>query len=401
MAEPEPDVTYPREVPVEPGMPPGWKAIEKQYGPGSKVAGKTYVRWQTLDGKIKNICSPRLAIEAHCKRTGEDVVAVLAEYTRVKEARQSVEAEKRKAQGNFDGEARDALISKFHKRFGELSGPQVFCFPGWITRWHFLQNCNQVAVEYIDPEGTSFKLLKQLECAFQFKIENGTGDHLPQMIEEAKLRADLAEFAKGSKTARENKAVFESSAEGVRVFDQEWRRTKMNKRKEESAQQRKKAKLDIDILRIFPEAFPQSGWAAPVANDEVGKAFEGFQKLLVERGFSENVNMVAVFGTSCKRKFHRRVAGIYYQLQDELGGKACYQRLLHFPDKQSKLGCDGVYLVYSLVRQRWELATKLSEYRPVIGHALELTGPWHLQDGQADYVEESGMTVVRREVNGT
>jgi hypothetical protein len=36
-------------------------------------------------------------------------------------------------------------------------------------------------VEYIDTEGGSWKLLKDLECSFQHKLDSGEGDYIPEM----------------------------------------------------------------------------------------------------------------------------------------------------------------------------------------------------------------------------
>ena len=40
MVKPRDGVVYPREVDLPPGFPKGWKAVEKQYGKGSKTAGQ-------------------------------------------------------------------------------------------------------------------------------------------------------------------------------------------------------------------------------------------------------------------------------------------------------------------------------------------------------------------------
>lgn len=63
---------------------------------------------------------------------------------------------------------------------------------GWTTRWHYQPNCDQVMVEYVDTEGGSWKLLKDLECALQIKIENGEEAAVTQMIEDARLAMWLA-----------------------------------------------------------------------------------------------------------------------------------------------------------------------------------------------------------------
>jgi hypothetical protein len=72
MPNPEQDVVYPREVPLEPGMPTGWKGIDKQYGPTSKSAGQTYIRWYSFDGRHKHLCTVKDVIKKHCESKGLD-----------------------------------------------------------------------------------------------------------------------------------------------------------------------------------------------------------------------------------------------------------------------------------------------------------------------------------------
>merc|ERR1712061_291913 len=100
-----------------------------------------------------------------------------------------------------------------------------FEFPGWVTRWHYQPNCQQVMVEYIDTEGNSWKLLKDLEAAFQSKIDNGEGGHIPELIETASSKADPAKFAEGARMARQIEGVYEMSGDSgvTRVITQEER----------------------------------------------------------------------------------------------------------------------------------------------------------------------------------
>ena len=125
----------------------------------------------------------------------------------------------------------------------------VFSFPGWVTRWDYQPNCDQVMVEYIDTEGNSWKRLKDLACYFQHKIDIGEGGQIPELIEVAKQNADPHEFAKGSREARATQGSFEMA--GVsgesRVFDIDERE---NERRERKDKRDSKHALEI-LVSIF------------------------------------------------------------------------------------------------------------------------------------------------------
>ena len=52
------------------GLPAGWKGIEQAYGPTSKSAGKTYVRYSSLDGRHRSLLGPKQIVQAHCADLG-------------------------------------------------------------------------------------------------------------------------------------------------------------------------------------------------------------------------------------------------------------------------------------------------------------------------------------------
>lgn len=203
-----PGVVYPRIVPCPAGMPEGWDAIEKAYGEASAYYGKTYVRFTSKDGRHKHVISPKACIERHCQDTGEEFGAVFALYEETQRERKQAEAElrdrEREGTGKLKGEAREAAIDAFRAEYGELEGKVVFCFKGWTTRWVFRHGCGQTMVTYIDTEKNEWKLLKDVEMYLWSMIMQGKGDHIPNMIEEAKLMADAARFAEGGRGARES-----------------------------------------------------------------------------------------------------------------------------------------------------------------------------------------------------
>jgi len=431
-------VTYPREVPVEPGMPEGWKGIEKQYGPTSKYAGKVYCRYFSLDDRHRSVNSPTAVIKIHCEETGEDPAPRIAEYHRLLKEREAKRAEERRldreARGKVEGEKREEAIARFRDRFGQLSGPVVFQFPNWVTRWHYQPNCDQVMVEYIDTDGISWRLLKDLECAFQIKCENGQGDYLADLISKAKMAAEEnpSQFSEGAKKARETGGVYEATpgATNNKVISQEERKRMQAERDRAWKAQQQEGTLVTKRQRLAQqigmktEGFPQDGWAALGSRADIDAAFVHFHRSLLERGFdSRAVELVAIDGVSTERVYWQRIRGVYYRLPEVLDGQHWYQKLLHSPKAVHQVGCDGIYIAWSKLHRRWEVTTKVSvdkyadKYRPVVAHSANLPapdpdsaenceipplpqapGPWQVQDGHGDYKEDPGLTVILHHV---
>mmetsp|Transcript_74435 Transcript_74435/g.168619 ORF Transcript_74435/g.168619 Transcript_74435/m.168619 type:complete len:408 (-) Transcript_74435:104-1327(-) len=405
MAAPAQGASYPRDVPADLGMPEGWKGVEKLYGPTSKYAGKVYSRYFSLDGVHRNICSAKQAIQLHYEGLGQDPAPKIAEYHRLQKERKDSEAEERKfereAKGKLAGEQREVAIQRFRSRFGALTGPLVYCFPGWTTRWHYQPNCDQVMVEYLDTEGNSWKLLKDLECSFQHKIDTGVGAHIPQLIETAQVAMDTVEFAQGSKKARETGGVYEiTPGEGTTRMLTQNDRLDLRAEREATREHPAKKRRGTPLV-LSPDGPKQEGWAALESREDVKQAFKEFRALLEKRGFQSSVGLLAVHGVPSERKFSKRIRGVYFQIPSSVEGQKCYQKLLHFPQVSAKVGCDGIYIVWSKQRSRWEVSTDLAEGRPVVAHVegseesvVKAQGPWKVQDGQADFTDEPGFAIV-------
>lgn len=405
--EPEEGVTYPREVAVKTGMPDGWHGIERQYGPNSKTAGQVYCRYYSNDGRHNHFCSPKQVINTHCEDTGEDPVEMLASYNRLTKGAKDNEKSKRAEVKGSKTENREEAVNRFRDTFGKLEGPIVFMLPGWITRWHHQPACNQVMVEYLDTDGNSWKLLKDLECSFQFKIDNGQGDGIPEMIKQAKALADPAKFAEGAKTARSTGGTAEMRGDrGESTLHEAGARGSMRKERLESRHglegPTKKARSSaIRPVHFAVDAVEQTGWAAIEGKEDVQQAFQQFQRLLAQRGFHSNLELLAICGVSPERKFARRMCGVYYQMPEPFGGSRCYQKLLRCPNAREELGCDGLFFVYSQALSRWELTTQLKEVRAVVAHScdakgplVQAKGPWHVQDGSGDLFYEEQLAVL-------
>jgi len=169
-------------VPVLEGMPAGWKGVEQAYGPASKLAGQTYVRYFSLDGRHKGVQSPKLVIQKHCEDHGLEFDVEYAKYTQAmveKKAKEGEErAKKRGARGQVEGEKRQEMIVLSRERFGELEGKVVFGFPGWKCRFDYSASSGQTTRTFLAPDGREWKLLKDVECMFGTRIQQGSPEEI-------------------------------------------------------------------------------------------------------------------------------------------------------------------------------------------------------------------------------
>lgn len=414
MVKADDEITYPRRIPVDAGLPPGWHGIEKQYGPTSKFAGTTYVRFYTDDGRHKHVSSPRQLIQIHCEGTGEDADAMLAEYLRLQRARKDAEAEERKlereARGKLGGEKREQTVQHFRDKFGELSGPIVCSLKGWTTRWHYQPQCGQVMVEYIDTDGFSWKLLKDLECAFGHKMLTGTDEGLEELIETARAKADPARFSEGPKGARESCGVYEISADSAeaKVFTQEDRHALREKETVERRAKRQKVREYPLSEYLLPEGPPQSGCFALERHSQVQESISYYKNFLVnKRTFPSDVELLAVTGVGNNHKYRQRICGVYYSMGAEFNDHRCYQKLFKIDSKDegvssfdNAVGCDGIYIRWNVEKTRWEVAVSFEASKPVVAYSTEAqgplaeaAGPWYVQDGQNNFAVEADLTI--------
>mmetsp|Transcript_61140 Transcript_61140/g.162437 ORF Transcript_61140/g.162437 Transcript_61140/m.162437 type:complete len:320 (-) Transcript_61140:107-1066(-) len=168
--------SYPRQIPNPDLLPEGWKTIEYMYKTGNYV-GKTYTRFQSIDGRFKHILSVKAAVKTVAEANGEDVEKVLEEFDRKKKDMQMLEKmgneAKRKEAGIVKGQDREDAIEEFRSRFGDLTGGMVASFPGWTSHAKLLENCGQVSMTYFDETGKSWKLIKDIQAYFGLRLKKG------------------------------------------------------------------------------------------------------------------------------------------------------------------------------------------------------------------------------------
>mmetsp|Transcript_9307 Transcript_9307/g.20712 ORF Transcript_9307/g.20712 Transcript_9307/m.20712 type:complete len:383 (+) Transcript_9307:58-1206(+) len=343
-------ITYPRDVPCPEGMPPGWKGIEKQYGPGSKSAGQTYIRFYSLDGRHKHILSPLKAIEKDAEDKGYDVNKAIKAYNDATKARHEREAarrlEEREAKGILKGQNREEAVNFFQEKHGPLSGPVVHALPGWKTRWDFMPNCGQVHVAYIEPDGTEWKLLKDLEAAFGSRMKRG--EDLTELIDAGKAMANPTSFTEGSSTAKATQGSFESTgpeAPGVGV----------RKPSRHSRHGKRARPEDYEESQLAVAASGSQALASAPNGADLTREAEEISKLLVERGFPKTTEMVAAFGRSSGSKMVEMLSGVYYELPVGLHGRPTYQKIHQDPQRPTTLICRPLYIFWCEPMARWKI----------------------------------------------
>merc|ERR1712176_1618592 len=84
-----------------------------------------------------------------------------------------IRAKEREERGQAEGQKREELIALSRQHFGEITGPITLGFPGWKCRWDFLPDSGQTPKTFIAADGREWKLLKDIECMFGTRIEQG------------------------------------------------------------------------------------------------------------------------------------------------------------------------------------------------------------------------------------
>jgi len=320
-------------------VPPGWKAVEKMYASG-KYAGKTYTRFYSLDGKHVHVCSARQVIKIHAEENGEDPAAALKYYEeqlKIKhEAAAAERAREAEERGRVRGERRESCIKTFNDKHGQLRGPLVHAFAGWMTRWDFMPNCGQIHVNYTDTEGTEWKLLKDLEASFGMRIENGDGESIEKLLDQAAIYENPEMFKEGSASAKNSQGTFESSAADGVPGVQRTLPSKIDDRYEDAS---------ISVSR-------------PKAGEPKSDAVDKIRKLLVERGFGATVDLVVISNRDASHAVTDVLSGVYYRSPQDVNERPCYQHLWECKDKPGRLTCSHLFLSWTGPKlRRWRVGS--------------------------------------------
>ena len=146
-----------RDVPMLECMPPGWKAIERAYGEGGKLEGKTYTRYHSLDGEYKSVCGAKQVYMAHCGDLGIPWKLEYAKYKKARRERLDREAEDRAGRSAVDGSKRIEMIALSQHYLGKITGAMTLGFPGWKCRWDYFtysEPKNKIKKTFIAADGS-------------------------------------------------------------------------------------------------------------------------------------------------------------------------------------------------------------------------------------------------------
>eukprot|EP00930_Biecheleria_cincta_P036063 TRINITY_DN24763_c0_g1_i1.p1 TRINITY_DN24763_c0_g1~~TRINITY_DN24763_c0_g1_i1.p1 ORF type:complete len:541 (+),score=85.75 TRINITY_DN24763_c0_g1_i1:145-1767(+) len=361
-------IKYPREVAMPAGMPDGWIAVEQAYGPGSKKAGTTYVRYRSADGRHRQVMGPKQVVQLHCQDNGiEDWESVYAKYTQALKARQDKDAEERakerEARGQFEGEQRERMIAVSREHFGELSGAIVFGFPGWKCRWDFLPDSQQTPKTFTDPDGREWKLLKDLECKFGSMIESAGGkvpEDLARMIQAGKdNKVAHTWFSSGSQKAKECEGAVEldaATAEAKIETKEEVALRKQRNKGKRTTHVEKKYYVQRDDYQVCDIKVRASGpgfTTNPAAS---------LRDLLLARGFKRKDTMIleVAVTSQAKHRYADVITGFYFlQCKDDTD-RPCFQRVKLSTGRQGAsvvVGMD-MYLCWHGPNERWEFTCR-------------------------------------------
>jgi len=358
-----PGVNYPREIPVAEGVPPGWKAIEQAYGETSTAAGKTYIRYHSLDGKHRSITSPQAVIKLDAELNGYDSEVAVLEYKerlkRKKEQEASERTVEREAAGIMKGERRDKAIERFRSAFGPLDGPTVHAIPGWKTRWDYSVNCNQTHVVYTEPSGKEWRLLKDLEACMGAKMENG--EDLSDLMKAALDHRDQETFAEGSKLARTH---------GTWLHEAPERGEQIQLTKQKVVERiSKNSKRDELVEGSYDECVAK-GSVVSLSDVKAGTPAASISSILLKRRFSDRAQLLTLsFGSQSESNGLSCLNGFYYELDSNYNERPLYQKVSEMGSESGVLVCTGLYIFWSDKRNRWELGS-LDQSR----HCLAFTG---------------------------
>eukprot|EP00930_Biecheleria_cincta_P054418 TRINITY_DN4052_c0_g1_i1.p1 TRINITY_DN4052_c0_g1~~TRINITY_DN4052_c0_g1_i1.p1 ORF type:complete len:731 (+),score=110.09 TRINITY_DN4052_c0_g1_i1:96-2288(+) len=359
-------ITYPRDVAAPEGFPPGWKGVEQVFGENSKLAGKTYVRWSSENGKHRAIPNTTKVWQLHCQDHGLDFDTEYAKYERFLQEKAEERAREQEMRGTVPkGPKRDEYIALSQKHFGELTGPICFALPGWSCRWDLLPDSQQTPKTMKDPDGREYKLVVDIECKFGASITRAGGvvpDELAAAVEAAKNNFEAhALFSTGATRARESGGAIELSAfsSEVRVETAEERQQFRNSR---GLKRRK-----TNPLIVYARTDDYKKWSVRVtALSEAGDAkVEGasaIRNLLVARCFGKrkgNLDFMLHVETTGQEKhaYAALLSGFYFLKGRDDSDRPVYQGIkISGANAKVLVGLDK-YVHWNDTNGRWEMGT--------------------------------------------
>lgn len=149
------------------GLPAGWVAEKFVHESGLKK-GKPYLRFRSLDGKHKELCTVSKAIKMHAADNGLDEKALLEDYEK---RRNAAQAAKPKVH-----ESEEKAVEAFRAKYGgPLDRATIAHLPGWSLDSRSTGNSDQVMTTYRSPTGEVFLGTRQVEVLLGKDVLSGKG----------------------------------------------------------------------------------------------------------------------------------------------------------------------------------------------------------------------------------
>jgi len=372
----EPGAKYPREVAPPLGLPSGWKAVERAYTASSKSYGRTYIRYDSLNGKHKTLSSVKLCIQKDAEDKGQNPdKAVKAWEKSVEDMKEAKKKEKEDA-GMLAGEKRDQAVEAFRAKYGALDGATVCNLPGWRAESIYRESCQQTAVTYYSPEGKPYGTVKSIEAFFGIKVLAG---NVVPAVELARSKVAVDEKGRPINEARKE-------INNVRTMEGE---TKVQKRPRHlfDEEQYKECGLLAAPTRqgLSGKRVDALGLAAP-ERERLAKSAVELRERLLSQHFAESSSgpglVLAVVGCPAEHQLSKVLNGLFYQMPEAWNGRPCYQSVFVSPG--GALACRGVYIFWSPDRSCWKIGP-LNDAKAGFAFCVddrpqptELEAPWRI-----------------------
>ncbi|CAE7639433.1 unnamed protein product [Symbiodinium microadriaticum] len=308
-------------------LPAGWETVEKAYKTGGSV-GKTYIRFQKVNGGGAICCTINQVLKRHLEDTGEDLTA---QYIEMRDKKEQEKAQRRREESEKNKEMkkqkREEYIENFRAVYGALTGPLVMALPGWSGEAKHQVNCGQLCSSYYDPEGRSWKLLKDIEAHFGMLMEQGKQDTFPD-FDAARDSQATDENGRVINIARQQNQVEAWTREQKKPGEEKLRRRKKELKMVDYDHYRETSHMKLfDVSKMTEKAMEQERLPdGPTLQKEAQKLLQ----LLIQRGFPETTQILYMRGTFKKAagsKLINAMAGWYFRKPFEVADRSCYQRV--------------------------------------------------------------------------
>jgi hypothetical protein len=353
----EEGVQYPRQVPPPFGLPEGWKAIERAYGAQAKTAGQTYIRYASPDGKHKTVGSVKQAIIKDSEDRGLDPDEEVSKWENAVNDEKEAKQKARDEAGFMEGQALEDAIECFRAAHGSLTGAVVCNLPGWRGESKMLENCGQNVAMYYSPAGWKYPLLKNIEAHFGRRIQLG-------------LEVPDFEAARNSVKVDENgKVINVARAENIKEVFTHVEAERRNKKRKRGGELLKETDIIdgdyqessiLSVVQLKVSETRDALEAHSVANISglISEA-EAIHKVLLERGFAENTQLIYVSGKkeaeSKRPDTLHGLSGIFYQRPEDFNGRSYFQKIALSSISTVGVGCGHLFLFWNAEPTCWKI----------------------------------------------